>query len=186
MLLILLMLQFSITCTLRTWYIKSHKWTPYSLQKASLSSFSVEICLSVACASVLVPTSPAGKWPCAPTCCRGSSQSGPSSRGMKVKIFLESRWGQWKRCHMMSAHVVVVLDTARWIWLWTHVLVCSFPNSELCLQVEGCFPDTMTRCAELINNNIEVDFVDINSGCPIDLVYKKVKIDGCFGLVFTL
>lgn len=41
------------------------------------------------------------------------------------------------------------------------------------VQVEGCFPDTMTRCAELINNNIDVDFVDINSGCPIDLVYKK-------------
>uniref|UniRef100_UPI0037E7BE92 tRNA-dihydrouridine(47) synthase [NAD(P)(+)]-like n=1 Tax=Semicossyphus pulcher TaxID=241346 RepID=UPI0037E7BE92 len=41
------------------------------------------------------------------------------------------------------------------------------------VQVEGCFPDTMTRCAELINNNAEVDFVDINSGCPIDLVYKK-------------
>lgn len=41
------------------------------------------------------------------------------------------------------------------------------------VQVEGCFPDTMTRCAEMINNNTEVDFVDINSGCPIDLVYKK-------------
>ncbi|KAM6958851.1 tRNA-dihydrouridine(47) synthase [NAD(P)(+)]-like [Aplochiton taeniatus] len=41
------------------------------------------------------------------------------------------------------------------------------------VQLEGCFPDTMTRCAELINNNIDVDFVDINSGCPIDLVYKK-------------
>ncbi|XP_068189768.1 tRNA-dihydrouridine(47) synthase [NAD(P)(+)]-like [Antennarius striatus] len=41
------------------------------------------------------------------------------------------------------------------------------------VQVEGCFPDTMTRCAELINNHTEVDFVDINSGCPIDLVYKK-------------
>lgn len=42
------------------------------------------------------------------------------------------------------------------------------------LQVEGCFPDTMTRCAELINNYTDVDFVDINSGCPIDLVFKKV------------
>ncbi|XP_028256643.1 tRNA-dihydrouridine(47) synthase [NAD(P)(+)]-like [Parambassis ranga] len=41
------------------------------------------------------------------------------------------------------------------------------------VQVEGCFPDTMSRCAELINNNTDVDFVDINSGCPIDLVYKK-------------
>lgn len=47
---------------------------------------------------------------------------------------------------------------------------------ELCLQIEGCFPDTMTRCAELINNNADVDFVDINSGCPIDLVFKKVNL----------
>ncbi|XP_012688386.2 tRNA-dihydrouridine(47) synthase [NAD(P)(+)]-like isoform X2 [Clupea harengus] len=41
------------------------------------------------------------------------------------------------------------------------------------VQLEGCFPDTMTRCAELLNDNIDVDFVDINSGCPIDLVFKK-------------
>ncbi|KAK2834029.1 hypothetical protein Q7C36_014730 [Tachysurus vachellii] len=41
------------------------------------------------------------------------------------------------------------------------------------VQLEGCFPDTMTRCAELLNHNIDVDFVDINCGCPIDLVYKK-------------
>uniref|UniRef100_A0A3B3TFK2 tRNA-dihydrouridine(47) synthase [NAD(P)(+)] n=1 Tax=Paramormyrops kingsleyae TaxID=1676925 RepID=A0A3B3TFK2_9TELE len=41
------------------------------------------------------------------------------------------------------------------------------------VQLEGCFPDTMTKCAELLNSNIDVDFVDINSGCPIDLVYKK-------------
>lgn len=41
-------------------------------------------------------------------------------------------------------------------------------------QLEGAFPDTMTRCAELLNQTIEMDFVDINVGCPIDLVYKKV------------
>ncbi|KAB5565272.1 hypothetical protein PHYPO_G00239250 [Pangasianodon hypophthalmus] len=41
------------------------------------------------------------------------------------------------------------------------------------VQLEGCFPDSMSRCAELLNHNIDVDFVDINSGCPIDLVYKK-------------
>lgn len=33
----------------------------------------------------------------------------------------------------------------------------------------------MTKCAELLNQTIDVDFVDINVGCPIDLVYKKVS-----------
>ncbi|XP_042650967.1 tRNA-dihydrouridine(47) synthase [NAD(P)(+)]-like isoform X2 [Tyto alba] len=42
------------------------------------------------------------------------------------------------------------------------------------VQLEGAFPDTMTKCAELLNQTIEVDFVDINVGCPIDLVYKKL------------
>lgn len=41
-------------------------------------------------------------------------------------------------------------------------------------QLEGAFPDTMTKCAELLNRTVDVDFVDINVGCPIDLVYKKV------------
>ncbi|XP_058878473.1 tRNA-dihydrouridine(47) synthase [NAD(P)(+)]-like isoform X2 [Acipenser ruthenus] len=41
------------------------------------------------------------------------------------------------------------------------------------VQLEGSFPDTMTKCAELLNQTIDVDFVDINVGCPIDLVYKK-------------
>ncbi|XP_065555754.1 tRNA-dihydrouridine(47) synthase [NAD(P)(+)]-like [Lathamus discolor] len=41
------------------------------------------------------------------------------------------------------------------------------------VQLEGAFPDTMTKCAELLNQTIEVDFVDVNVGCPIDLVYKK-------------
>ncbi|NWS85103.1 DUS3L synthase, partial [Toxostoma redivivum] len=40
-------------------------------------------------------------------------------------------------------------------------------------SLEGAFPDTMTKCAELLNRTINVDFVDINVGCPIDLVYKK-------------
>ncbi|XP_059828243.1 tRNA-dihydrouridine(47) synthase [NAD(P)(+)]-like isoform X1 [Hypanus sabinus] len=41
------------------------------------------------------------------------------------------------------------------------------------VQLEGAFPDTMTKCAELLNQTIDVDFVDINVGCPIDLVYQK-------------
>lgn len=41
------------------------------------------------------------------------------------------------------------------------------------VQLEGAFPDTMTKCAELLSETIEVDFVDINVGCPIDLIYNK-------------
>ncbi|CAM9301113.1 unnamed protein product [Lampetra fluviatilis] len=41
------------------------------------------------------------------------------------------------------------------------------------IQLEGGFPDTMTKCAELLNQNVDMDFVDINVGCPIDLVINK-------------
>uniref|UniRef100_A0A671P880 tRNA-dihydrouridine(47) synthase [NAD(P)(+)] n=1 Tax=Sinocyclocheilus anshuiensis TaxID=1608454 RepID=A0A671P880_9TELE len=59
-------------------------------------------------------------------------------------------------------------QTSEWALLKRHASEDLFG-----VQLEGCFPDTMTRCAELLNQNIDVDFVDINSGCPIDLVYKK-------------
>ncbi|XP_071953751.1 tRNA-dihydrouridine(47) synthase [NAD(P)(+)]-like [Antedon mediterranea] len=41
------------------------------------------------------------------------------------------------------------------------------------VQICGSFPDTMAKCTELINNEVNVDFIDINVGCPIDLVFKK-------------
>ena len=31
----------------------------------------------------------------------------------------------------------------------------------------------MARCAQLLDERVEVDFVDINSGCPIDLICNK-------------
>ena len=33
----------------------------------------------------------------------------------------------------------------------------------------------MTKCAELLNDSIDIDFIDINVGCPIDVVYSKVR-----------
>jgi len=41
------------------------------------------------------------------------------------------------------------------------------------LQVAGSQPEVMGQLAELVENELSVDFVDINMGCPIDLVCRK-------------
>ncbi|XP_076095016.1 tRNA-dihydrouridine(47) synthase [NAD(P)(+)]-like [Mytilus galloprovincialis] len=45
------------------------------------------------------------------------------------------------------------------------------------IQICGGWSDTLTRCSQLINDQLEADFVDLNCGCPIDLLYKKGE--GC-------
>lgn len=135
---------------------------------------SVEIYPSAVCASALVQTLRAERWLCAQTSCRGNSQSGPYSNGMKVKIYLVSRWSHYsllKQFRTQLHNFTATVTLCRLLIL----IMASVLKSTLSPQIEGCFPDTMTRCAELINHNTEVDFVDINSGCPIDLVFKKVN-----------
>lgn len=142
-------------------------WHEYALMwlNGLITFQSVGISPSAACASALVQTSRVERWRCAQTCCRGSSQSGPCWNGTKVKMYLVSRWSHYR----VFKHFTAQLHNC------SYGSQTSVLESTLSLQIEGCFPDTMTRCAELINNSTEVDFVDINSGCPIDLVYKKVK-----------
>ncbi|KAB5541510.1 hypothetical protein DKX38_014484 [Salix brachista] len=41
------------------------------------------------------------------------------------------------------------------------------------VQICGAYPDTVTRTAELIDQECTVDFIDINMGCPIDIVVNK-------------
>eukprot|EP00123_Amoebidium_parasiticum_P014772 comp22637_c0_seq1/m.34842 comp22637_c0_seq1/g.34842 ORF comp22637_c0_seq1/g.34842 comp22637_c0_seq1/m.34842 type:complete len:362 (-) comp22637_c0_seq1:417-1502(-) len=41
------------------------------------------------------------------------------------------------------------------------------------VQVCGGYADTMCRVAELIDEKCSVDFIDINCGCPIDIVFQK-------------
>lgn len=41
------------------------------------------------------------------------------------------------------------------------------------IQLCGGYPDSMTRCAQLICETMNVDFIDINCGCPIDLIFNK-------------
>ncbi|KAH9418564.1 tRNA-dihydrouridine(47) synthase [NAD(P)(+)]-like protein [Dermatophagoides pteronyssinus] len=41
------------------------------------------------------------------------------------------------------------------------------------VQLCGSGPDQLARCAQIISNECDVDFIDLNMGCPIDLVYRK-------------
>ncbi|KER31868.1 hypothetical protein T265_01957 [Opisthorchis viverrini] len=41
------------------------------------------------------------------------------------------------------------------------------------VQLCGGHTDTMTRAAQLIDEQCEVDFIDVNCGCPIDMIWRK-------------
>ncbi|XP_031477687.1 tRNA-dihydrouridine(47) synthase [NAD(P)(+)]-like [Nymphaea colorata] len=41
------------------------------------------------------------------------------------------------------------------------------------VQICGAYPDTVARTVELIDRECSVDFIDINMGCPIDIVVSK-------------
>jgi dihydroorotate dehydrogenase len=41
------------------------------------------------------------------------------------------------------------------------------------VQICGSHADTVSRAAELIERNCTIDFIDLNLGCPIDLVVNK-------------
>ena len=41
------------------------------------------------------------------------------------------------------------------------------------VQVCGGYPDALSRTAQLIEDNCDVSFVDVNMGCPIDLICDR-------------
>ncbi|XP_065683813.1 tRNA-dihydrouridine(47) synthase [NAD(P)(+)]-like isoform X2 [Hydra vulgaris] len=41
------------------------------------------------------------------------------------------------------------------------------------VQLCGGYPDSMAKAVEMLNKECQIDFIDINMGCPIDLVFKK-------------
>lgn len=54
-------------------------------------------------------------------------------------------------------------------------LVKRHPSEDIFgVQICGNNPHTISRTAQLLQENAEVDFIDLNLGCPIDLIYREV------------
>lgn len=53
------------------------------------------------------------------------------------------------------------------------VLIACVDAFAFLLDSCGNFPDTMGRACELLEKECEVDFIDLNAGCPIDQVALK-------------
>lgn len=53
-------------------------------------------------------------------------------------------------------------------------LIKRHPDEDVFgVQVASGYPDQFTRVAEVINKHCEVDFLDMNLGCPLDIVCSK-------------
>lgn len=48
------------------------------------------------------------------------------------------------------------------------------------VQLTGNKVDVVIRACDVINQTVNVDFVDLNMGCPIDLVYNAVSLGGMY------
>lgn len=53
-------------------------------------------------------------------------------------------------------------------------LVKRHPSEKIFgVQLAGGYPDTMSKAAQMLVDHMEVDFIDINLGCPLDAVNDK-------------
>ena len=41
------------------------------------------------------------------------------------------------------------------------------------VQIAGSNPEVLARCAEVLQREVNVDYIDLNCGCPIDLVFRS-------------
>ncbi|XP_074595265.1 dihydrouridine synthase 3 [Brevipalpus obovatus] len=89
---------------------------------------------------------------------------------------------------MAMATNILEGQTSEWALLRRHKSEDIF-GVQLC----GGFPDTITKAAQLITEYCEVDFIDINMGCPIDCIFQKgagsglmTKINRLNGMIWSM
>ncbi|CAE1258860.1 DUS3 [Acanthosepion pharaonis] len=75
-------------------------------------------------------------------------------------------------CSEMAVATSVLQGKSEWALLKRHKSEDIF-GIQLC----GSHFEPMTRCAQLIQETCDVDFIDINCGCPIELIFQKGE--GC-------
>lgn len=53
-------------------------------------------------------------------------------------------------------------------------LIQRHPSEDIFgVQIATKFPDGASKTVELLNKHADIDFIDLNVGCPIDLMYKQ-------------
>ncbi|KAG0145307.1 hypothetical protein CROQUDRAFT_706719 [Cronartium quercuum f. sp. fusiforme G11] len=69
---------------------------------------------------------------------------------------------------MTLAQDLIVANTNEWSLVKRHTSERTFG-----VQIAGSRPQLLVPAAEMVAKELEVDFVDVNCGCPLDLVFKK-------------
>ena len=83
----------------------------------------------------------------------------------------QSEWALLKRHYTEDLFGVQVRNT---------ILLCADDSKMtsrfwlVLAQVCGSRPDVMTRCAQMLCEQTDTNFIDVNLGCPIELFFKQV------------
>lgn len=110
------------------------------------------ICLSVESVKNSVWTSHVVRWLWLPTFFRARRPSGLWPSVTHQRICLVYRFVYTREAAKISLHC----------WL-------------LCIQIAGYKTEQLVKACQVINETVDVDFVDLNMGCPIDMLFNKVN-----------